>query len=650
MFRDLLKRNTATSMALRLSMHRRLQNGLLLASSEEKNDPISQQRKGYCYENGIGVKINQALAFEYYQKAALNGYLDAYANLFFCYSFGIGVEENNEKFLECLRKIMNTETPAGIFSKAVCYSKGVCGYSRDDKQSMALLEEAAKQGYVLAQYFLANFLQHEQSKIVWHQKAADQGLISSILALGEIYRDGSANVKDKYKAILCFNRAIQAGDETAKQQLRLTLLGPDYTKIHFQKTTKIQSYNYNNYNDEGGAPFGGKLSGEDEIGWGTRSLWHEFDGTHSFKLKEDNIIRFAGQKRAIVYNIHSGDIVTTIPIVKMMSKSVTIQKATELPNGKIICAYTGYHESEDRITLFDPETNKEVIFANYLPKQIALLNHSQFALLSKSKIEIFQFEEEKQASKKELPPTRIALLESNIRDFLNIVSLPNNEFVIGYVNGDIDFYKLNKNNQLELIEQIRNTDNKKAIAFSKTQFIVSAQLNRLFVLHAILDFKQTPASEPQRAYVLDNYDLNLKERTDRIFLFSPGKSEFPSTTTRLLPDNKTLVMVKRAYKEAWVIDLEAKMLHPIPLPYENDGKLRLHHILENGKIIYLSKEESEQLKIYIPQALLEYVHKRMQTNITSCTQTFFKTNLPQGVVREITQYVGTDYGPIASGL
>jgi TPR repeat protein len=49
---------------------------------------------GYCYENGIGIKINKRKAFELYQKAADLGNSIAQYNLALMYENGEGVDKN----------------------------------------------------------------------------------------------------------------------------------------------------------------------------------------------------------------------------------------------------------------------------------------------------------------------------------------------------------------------------------------------------------------------------------------------------------------------------------------------------------------------------------------------------------------------------
>ena len=58
----------------------------------------------YCYYLEIGVKIDKHKAFTYYLKSAEAGNSMGIFKTAISYKFGIGVEENNDKFREWIEK------------------------------------------------------------------------------------------------------------------------------------------------------------------------------------------------------------------------------------------------------------------------------------------------------------------------------------------------------------------------------------------------------------------------------------------------------------------------------------------------------------------------------------------------------------------
>ncbi|RIA79450.1 hypothetical protein C1645_840659, partial [Glomus cerebriforme] len=68
----------------------------------------------YCYESGIGTKINRRRAFELYQKAADLGNARGIINLAYCYHRGIGTNVDKQKAFELFQKAANLEDADGL--------------------------------------------------------------------------------------------------------------------------------------------------------------------------------------------------------------------------------------------------------------------------------------------------------------------------------------------------------------------------------------------------------------------------------------------------------------------------------------------------------------------------------------------------------
>src|SRR6266542_6727061 len=62
-----------------------------------------------CYELGIGIDKDENKAFDYYQKSAENGLVNAKFQLGYCHANGIGTEVNKDKGLELYNEAAGKE-------------------------------------------------------------------------------------------------------------------------------------------------------------------------------------------------------------------------------------------------------------------------------------------------------------------------------------------------------------------------------------------------------------------------------------------------------------------------------------------------------------------------------------------------------------
>ena len=70
----------------------------------EAGNADAQCYLGHCYEEGLGVKTNRALAVKWYRKAAEQGNAGAQFNLGNCYDSGEGVEQDKAEAVRWYRK------------------------------------------------------------------------------------------------------------------------------------------------------------------------------------------------------------------------------------------------------------------------------------------------------------------------------------------------------------------------------------------------------------------------------------------------------------------------------------------------------------------------------------------------------------------
>ncbi|GBC08699.1 hypothetical protein RclHR1_08310007 [Rhizophagus clarus] len=97
---------------------------------------------GYCYDLGIGTKINEQKAFESYQKAANLGNSGGLNNLGTCYENGTGTELNEQKAFELYQKAADLESSYAINNLASCYKNGV-GTDVNEQKAFELYQKAA---------------------------------------------------------------------------------------------------------------------------------------------------------------------------------------------------------------------------------------------------------------------------------------------------------------------------------------------------------------------------------------------------------------------------------------------------------------------------------------------------------------------------
>src|SRR5947199_223080 len=99
-----------------------------------------------------------------YQKVAEQGYANAQCNLGACYSYGTGVEKDEQKAVEWFKKAAEQGYAYGQYNLGWCYEKGV-GVKQDEQKAVELYEKAAEQGYVKAQNKVYFFTYYDSSKL-----------------------------------------------------------------------------------------------------------------------------------------------------------------------------------------------------------------------------------------------------------------------------------------------------------------------------------------------------------------------------------------------------------------------------------------------------------------------------------------------------
>jgi len=115
--------------------------------------PNVDEALGVIYQKGLGVEQSDKEAFEWYSKAAEQGFAPAQNNLGRIYTEGQWVTKNYEEAVKWYRKAAEQGDAIAQHNLGVMYQKGL-GVEQSDKEAVKCYRKAAKQGYAFAQHNL----------------------------------------------------------------------------------------------------------------------------------------------------------------------------------------------------------------------------------------------------------------------------------------------------------------------------------------------------------------------------------------------------------------------------------------------------------------------------------------------------------------
>ena len=133
---------------------------------------------------------------------------------------GLGLEKNVKQAVKFYHEAseLGFAYASGVLARM--YDLGEDGVRIDKDKSIELSRIAADQGYVQAQYHMANELKgtaNYEESFVYCKLAAEQGHTSSQRNLGAHYLSGFGGHRDVDKARLWFARAAAKGEETSRK-------------------------------------------------------------------------------------------------------------------------------------------------------------------------------------------------------------------------------------------------------------------------------------------------------------------------------------------------------------------------------------------------------------------------------------------------
>ncbi len=178
----------------------------------------AEERLGDAYEQGVGVPVNEKLAFDWRMKAARRGIVLAQLKIGKMYQDGIGVDRDREQAWYWFRRAANegnTEAQQ-LLARFHHYAGDV---EVDRAVARSWFEKVAKQGYEGAILFLSVFDNiRYQADEVWHNrlpelhKVAEDGDLEAAYQLGLRYERGVGCVAKDAAAAVDWYRRAAAGE------------------------------------------------------------------------------------------------------------------------------------------------------------------------------------------------------------------------------------------------------------------------------------------------------------------------------------------------------------------------------------------------------------------------------------------------------
>lgn len=192
----------------------------------EQSNSEAMEQLGECYFYGYGVDKDYAEALSWYQKSAELNNCDAYNSLGYCYYNGRGVSYNYETAVKYWKKAIELGSAVAESNLGLCYEQGN-GVSRSNTEAFKWYRKAAEDGFAKAQYNLGTkyesgwgpLYKDEVEAVKWYTKAAEQGYVAALREMGGRYRYGNGVETDIAKAIECYQKAAEKGDEDSRRIL-----------------------------------------------------------------------------------------------------------------------------------------------------------------------------------------------------------------------------------------------------------------------------------------------------------------------------------------------------------------------------------------------------------------------------------------------
>jgi TPR repeat protein len=189
------------------------------------NLETAQYYLGLMYLNGLGVKQDYQIAFEYLTQASENSDTPAAYLIGFMYEEGFGVTKNIVMAYNWYQKADQKGIKEAQHKLGKIYENGL-GVKTDILQAKEYYQKAAEQGLAEAQQRLGYLYErglegnfNEQKAIEWYQKAANQGESTAQIRLGSMYESGRGIPVDYQVALDLYQKAASQGNARAYKNI-----------------------------------------------------------------------------------------------------------------------------------------------------------------------------------------------------------------------------------------------------------------------------------------------------------------------------------------------------------------------------------------------------------------------------------------------
>ena len=206
-------------------------------------DPEAMEELGFSYETGRYYEIDYIKAREWYEKAAVLGYLPAMANLSMMYINGLGVEQNNDiaSFLE------ERVTKTYQYDMEMIVPKTMSGYY--DQQALYLVEELDDLDKIndkrslfrlASMYEIGRKVEKDINKAIKiYENLVDDNFSYAMLCLASIYENGKGVEVDYKKAKELYEKAANLYNYTAMERLASMYEEGRGVEVDYQKAKKL---------------------------------------------------------------------------------------------------------------------------------------------------------------------------------------------------------------------------------------------------------------------------------------------------------------------------------------------------------------------------------------------------------------------------